>query len=470
MSGFIQGILGLLGANIDIQVPEKAGWSQRFARYFEHLKLFAGELVKWIDGISDDMREAYKRSAELAPFITAVLGILGADLAVTLPKGDRFEWALSIMDYMSSVVFAVGKIGLALSKIDETTKTLITEAAKIAGDIQTVLGILGIELQAEFAKIEDRFNWALGLMEFVSDLKWAAGQVGKRLAGIDEETKTLITKAAAIAGDIGTVLSVLGFSLAVEKPGKDFRAVLTAHLDAMDMALEMVLPRLKLLKEKWTKKGLAAFAEVADSIQSVLGILGIDFWRGGEGLGFADSAQQLQEELGWLLDDIAMATDMIMDPTSGLPAIWAKWGDALANATKIADAIKSVFDAIIGAMESGAEALKQGLDIQALRRLLDDFRQVAIAAAAIGMISMPGAPVGPAPLAAMPPAPYMAGGGQGGPAAGGPQALEIDLYLTIDSPELQGVFDLVDSHITARSRSGEHVAIRLRPNANAKSV
>lgn len=454
-------LLDLLGVNLTAQLPElRKGetYADRLKEWVQYLRLAGSAIYDWIKDISDTARANLKLMGPVAEDIATLLSVLSIELTTKFSKVESYqEWAQSLKAFIWYLKASVVYVANQLDAMDKSTKQAIRRAAKIAGDVQTIVGVLGIEMATKFVKVEGYQEWALSLKNFIWYLKGSVVYIANQLDAMDKTTKQAIRKAAKIAGDIATVLGVLTMSLKVEKPGTGFKGALTAHLDAMDKALEMILPRLQALKEKWTQKGLAAFAEVADSIQGVLGLLGIDFWRGGEGLGFADSAAVLADELGWLLDDIEYALGQIVP---FLERMQKEYGTALETAKNVGNLIKGVFDAILGAAESGAKALEAGLNADALIQLLRDFEAVSKAAAALGSRGGPGAQYMPPKGNGMP---RMEAGNQ-------PQAMEITMSLEIYSPQLDEVLTLVDGHASAKDAAGREFSVRLRPLGSAMSV
>ena len=448
----VKSLVGLLGMSLKIEELQE-GWAEMMPQFLGRMETATNLLVPMLDRLhiawgqaAEGAKSLLEQGSITAGHVAGVLTLMSQKLEV----GEIKEGFLgALQTHLDHVGMALTKIVPALewirthfvSELDPEANRL-DEVQGIAAKITTILGVMGAGLKAEvpaegfLSNLQGYLNhMGMALTKVVPALEWVrdhfVSKVDPAISRLDE--------VQGVASKVTNVLGVLGQSLKFELPDAvGFGGQLDKFLGFMETAADKTITMVKKLRTRWDPNAtadssvLGQLSQAAQDVQGVLGILGIDFWKGGEGLGFAESSGVLEQEVGWLLDDIGLATDMIMDPEKGLPAIGDKWGDALKDVKGIAESIKGVFDAIAGAVKSASEAMATGLDATKMGKLITSLAQASEAAAALTVVPQaaiaagPGGAVGPSPVST---------GGPGG-ATGAPSTEHVVKLHFMDGEHL----------------------------------
>ena len=433
----VKALVGLLGMSLQIEELQE-GWAEALPKWLGRMEFATNLIVPMLDRLhvawgqaEEGAKSLLEQGSITAGHVAGVLTLMSQKMEVGEVK-EGFLGALQT--HLNHVGMALTKIVPALewirthfvSELDPEVNRL-DEVQGIAAKITDALGVMGAGLEAKvpaegfLGNLQVYLNHVgAALTKIVPVLEWVRDHF---VSKVDPAINRL-DEVQGVASNITNVLGVLGQSLKFEMPdAADFGGQLDKFLAFMELAADKTIGMVQKLRDKWDPNGtaentvLGQLAQASQDVQSVLGVLGIDFWKGGEGLGFAEGGGVLEDQVDWLMDDISLAMDMLMDPSDprSLPSLNSKWGDAMTEAKTFATNLKSVFDAIAGAVKSASEALKTGLDATAMGKLTTSLATAAAAAGQLAQVPSAGngngngAGVGPNPMARGP------GGASGAP-------------------------------------------------------
>jgi len=441
-SGQLAGSFVLMGANLaGIEASEDASFLENAATYLDQVFGFAKLAKERMTALGPEAMAAYEAASEGVPFITGLLGLLGQDLKAELPE-EGYEERLP--EYLRLVEWSVGLVTPALQRIKAAWGAILEETKEIGGLTQSALGLLGIGMAAELP--EEGYREALpGYLELV---EWSTGLAVPALQRIKAAWGQALVDTQEIGGLVQSALGLLGLGLAAEMPDETFADTLPDYLGVVEWTTDLVVPAIERIKQRWGEL-LASAAEAAGNVTSVLGVLGTAFdlqplapnWPqllsdavAAVGLGadwmiaelqslrsrwgddvlaaVAETSGEIQDVMGLfdlakLFNDLQtqksdkgtkrIAFENVVDRflqqlryaserlKAELPGIKAIWGDMLDVSIELADSFAQLFGNIASAMKAGEEiAASKGLKPQAVLDALDVFQQMVSDVQTIG--------------------------------------------------------------------------------------
>lgn len=374
-------ILQAMGPDLARIAPRTdAGWMQAFSDYVAQVRDLAGRIYNWLIEIDEDTAAEVERVAKIAPNIQTLLGLLGAELG-----GDEFTWTADWMEkaryFIQRLRFWAGLVYNWLNEIGDDTALLVARVAEIAPNVRALLELLTSEMGG------DNFRWYARWMDdaryFVQRLRFWAGLVYQWLNEIDDDTARQVERAAGIAGNVQTLLELLGANFETKAPTGTFKVDLTAFSAALRLAYETLKIEVDRVLADVGEEGLGILAESSEKLQSVLGILN---------LGKVIEEMQVQKKLepgqrrtAWsnvlvkFMDDLKVASQYLKD---NLPGITAIWGDSWDDMTTLVKSIEGFMGSLANAIKATQEISESKFDAKTVISRISGLSQVLVAAKA----------------------------------------------------------------------------------------
>lgn len=187
-------VFGLLGIDLSKSVPGGADFRAAISRYVSQLEYAGARLMDWLRKIKPEWAEMLKEAVPIAEDAKTLFGLLGIDLAKSVPVKDAALFESNMTKYVSQLEFAGARIMDWMKRIKPEWRKMVKDAAPVAEDIQKVLGILSVDLSkvAGYKGIpETTFRVIMRDIEkLANDLVDMANRIKSK---IDEKTKTTIT-------------------------------------------------------------------------------------------------------------------------------------------------------------------------------------------------------------------------------------------------------------------------------------
>lgn len=358
--------------------------------------------IKNIGSAFKDMGKGVKELAGSIKELTQAQASGGSSL-----EGFDINPWLEQLDRITSV--AMTKIQQIIERIGYNK---IHKLKLTAGRLREIVQAVVIDFSAmKETKLPDLDTWFGQLWDVFDRAATLVNRVRDRVGNND-----LIKKMAEAAQSIAGVFTIIAVKLDVEAPGLWFLEKLDVFLVALEAAGDVLIPRLRALREKWGGTIIDEAADVSSRLGGVFDVLSVSQT-------FADLTTEdkldedaikvpLADALDKLLADLSLAADKIIPE---LLTIKDKWGLVLETVQQVGNLLRDVFGGVAEAYQSAVDfSTGDTLDLNALSSKLSSLG----AATAIVMGAMT-APIYTA-------APGLAG--VNGGAAASPTAITVNIY------------------------------------------
>lgn len=226
----------------------------------------ADMMAGWANGISEAKSKVLKNVAEAAKDLISAFRKLLDITAVFGEPGevpDLGAW----MDKLEAMIFPLmarlqnlqDRIGYnRIQKLRHVAERLAKIFKAIQVDFSGITDLDLPNLDTFFASYEDVFMRLMAMLGRIAT-KWGTKAV--EIAG-------------TLADNVGSVLSLLSTSLQIGEISENFGLTLDAWLAAADIATEKLITKLMALRDKWGMEVLEAAGTIAGQIATVLALLG----------------------------------------------------------------------------------------------------------------------------------------------------------------------------------------------------
>jgi len=350
-----------LGAiNTERAMPNLDVWADRLVATLEYATnaiAYAAELIG---------KDKIKASAEIAGPFREILGIVGIDLSrLTLSEKfpDMAEWGnrfvLVIQHTTNAINYAAKLVG----------EDGLKAANDLSENMRNVLGVATIDFsKLALAKaLPDMAEWG-NRMVIVVQHAVSALQTARRLLGVDA-----MKEAAEASGAAREVLGLLSIDLSrIAMPNVGFQKTMEAHLQAVNVAIDAIVPMLRAVRARYTGEVLTEAAETAGAIKSITDVLNL-------GETFTQAAQtgetakkpgakyvprrSFEVIIKNLRDGIEYLVPQMQD-------IGQQYGDALVEIQGTVTNIKAVFEALGSIAQAQTQIAEGEWDFSFLRTAL----------------------------------------------------------------------------------------------------
>jgi len=326
--------------------------------------------------------------------IASLFGVQGREAMLDLTDTewpDMGTWgerlAAMIMRGIDVLQYVRGKIG------DDGLKAA-TGIAKEIGEITRLFATKGLKEMRELTELEfpDLTVWGARLHAMITRMIEVLQAVRANIS--DDALKA----AAAIADDLGKVLSVMQIGTGVTGVGPTFMAHLESHLSALEAAAPLVRAAIHRIAANWEDaKALAETADLGEKIRAVFGIL--DLSKLFESLQVIEPLKEgqrrtaLSNVIRSFIIQLEAGAPMLRD---GLKNVEEMFDGALDSSIVIAKKIAEVFGNLSAAIKAGIEmTTAEDWNLGHILRMIDEIAQ---ASGAVVNIPEPtfGPPVGAA--------------------------------------------------------------------------
>ena len=213
----LQKVVGLLRTALDVQLPKLEIWRWS-VQVFGGLLRWAGEqLLTEINKLSEDWFDAEMAAAKAADNLHKIAGLLGINLAVTLPRLDM-RGAIAAFIEQIKLVGPLLRDGIDTLRAEFTAmrngveEDLLPEAAEASGLLQEVFGFLNLlnlfeKLQTQKKLQPGEYRTALSnvIANFITELKNSTPILQKGLAEVEEMWDELLDSYLGEGGIIAKI-------------------------------------------------------------------------------------------------------------------------------------------------------------------------------------------------------------------------------------------------------------------------
>gem|GEM_PF-3760707 len=359
-------VLGLLGTSfkqlvetVGLEWPDLTVWKARFS----------GAVTLLLDALTEFLPrlDELKEKAALVTPLQSILGLLRTNLKVELPDADTY--AAAIASFATLLVLAATTLATELGTLDAEWAAADMFAAKVVGNVQSVLGLLLTTLNIE---LPDAWGWRDAIVTFARALVYAGQTLAAELEALAPKWADAEMFAAQVVSNLQTVLSLLGTALTVNLPKSEtWRHDLSMFAVLIRWAGQQIQASLAYLGEEWGSTEMFA-AKAAANLQTVLGLLATalqvslpksDTWRHDLST-FAMlvrwAGQQIKSELDKLADEWGQAEMFATKAAQNLQAILGLLGVNLAVSLPSTD-FKTVLAQFIKDLIEGAKQLAKAM-------------------------------------------------------------------------------------------------------------